>query len=123
MEERRPTLADRVTCWGDGRVNLRRAEIPVLREALAGVLSESDLAKLRALREGPDAPTSAKLVGQLGLQKDKAKALAARTTGRSACYSLWVIAEGPTRLWHRFYVAGAEGEEGTDPQTGRAFLW
>jgi len=115
------TLADRVTCWGEGRVNLRCAEPAVLRVAFAGVLTEGDVAKLVALRQERAESTMADLTKHLGLKGPQAAAFAQLAAESSVCYSLWTIAEGSTRLWHRFDVA--EAGRASAEASGVAFTW
>ena len=97
---------DRVTCWGDGRVNFKRADPIVLREVTLGVLDEAQRDALRTYRdEHPDA-TVAEALKSLALDKDKAAAAGALLTDESLCYSLWVVGEGASRKYYRLYVAG-----------------
>ncbi|MCY2929861.1 MAG: hypothetical protein NTV86_10285 [Planctomycetota bacterium] len=96
----------RVTCWGDGRVNFKRADPVVLREATAAVLDDVQRAALRTYRdEHPDA-TLTEALRSLTLDKDKTAAAEALLTDESLCYSLWVVGEGATRKYYRLYVGG-----------------
>jgi len=46
----------RLTCWGSGKVNLKRADLPVLSAVLGQYLNDSQLQALDAMRrEMPDA--------------------------------------------------------------------
>jgi len=103
------SVVSRVTCWGSGRLNFRRAETAVLREALAGILTETEIAKLGAFRRGEPECTLAKAVEHLALSKDKAKALDQAATEASQCHGLWVIAQGPTRSWYSFHIVATRG--------------
>ena len=100
----RPGAAGRITCWGSGRVNFRRAGRTALREVLAGSLDESDVAKILAFRrEQPDG-TLYELLRHLDLTGKKAQSAGELLTDVSHCRSLWIIAEGRTRRWYRLYV-------------------
>ena len=101
----RPPASARITCWGDGRVNFKRAERAVLRQSLAGLLDETSLDTLiRLRRESPDC-TLAEAIKHLALPRKKAREVRRYLTDRSRSHGLWVIAEGPTRKWYRLYVA------------------
>ncbi len=111
---------DRVSPWGSGKVNVRRADRTVMREVLKGVLDEEELDKLCRLREqvpdfslqqffaeleltgeGDENDGSEKYeAGQQEKQKrerkekkeQRLKALRDALTVTSRCHSLWVSA-------------------------------
>lgn len=98
------SACQRVTVWGTGRVNIRRADVAVMREALTGLLSESDLAALDAWRRERLDFTRADAWAHLQLTKEQIDNLASLTTDTSKCHSLWVLARGRGRTWYRLYV-------------------
>jgi hypothetical protein len=110
----------RVTCWGDGRINLLRAELPTLREVLKGDLTESQLARLDAMRREESPPPLSQLLAQLQLTGEQTQMVGALVADQSACHSLWVCVEGPTRRWYRLYV---REDRGPDDATEWAFAW
>ena len=110
--EAEPRVTDSVTCWGMGKVHWRRASMRVLREALAGLLTSSDVYELCEARlESPDAPLEAAL-RQLELPEDRLAQVRQFLTDFSLSHSLWIVAEGRTRRWHRLYLqqSGGAGE-------------
>jgi hypothetical protein len=113
---RGPTAAAcrRLTFWGPGQVNLRRADLAVLREVFAGLLTESHLAALDKLRrEQPDlAPTEA--LARLQLTKEQSDQVMPLVSDSVECFSLWVVAELQPRSWYRLFVQ--MGEDGPDAQ-------
>ena len=110
-----------VTCWGGGRVNFRRAGNKVLREVLAGSLDETQLKKLIELRKDTPDVTMGEALRHLELNRRKIEQLRKELTERSRCYSLWVVAQGSSRSWHRLYVNQA-GDAENDPQQW-TFSW
>ena len=109
-----PVVRRRVTCWGNGRIDLHRADLPVLRETLAGLLTEATIAKLDNLRrEKPDFGLN-DAFNAMQLSKEQLSALTPRLVAQPDCYSLWLSADAKTRSWRRLYVtqtsAGDAGE-------------
>ena len=94
----------RVTCWGDGKVNFRRAPREVLREVLAGVLTETQLAQLEELRRSKPELTSQQAFSLLQVSADSQQQAAALVSGGSQTYSLWVLAEETTRVRYFLHV-------------------
>jgi len=99
-----PRAGDRVTCWGNGQVNFRRAERAVLRETLRGLLNESQIdAICRAAVEKPECALEEALK-PLDVAEEKLKAARSLLLDGSRCHSLHVAARGRTRSWHWLYV-------------------
>ena len=110
-----PAPSDRLTCWGGGKVHLRRATAPVLREMLLGLLTHYQVQRLAALREEEPSLGVEGLLDRLDLEEKKRGAARRRLTVRSTCHSLWIVTRGRTRDWYRLAVrqqAGAENDAG-----------
>jgi hypothetical protein len=104
-ESAEPVAGARVTCWGSGKLNFKRAGRDALRVVLAGVFNETQIDKLlRLLDESPDC-TIGEAVKHLKLGRKKAWELRRVLTDVSYCHSLWVVAKGRRRSWHRLFVA------------------
>jgi len=116
-----PSISDRVTCWGSGRVNFKTASSEILQTTLADVLSEADIAKVHELTVARPSCTLEEVFGLLQLTAQDAAKVRSVLTDRSDCFSLWVIAQGPTRSWYRLYVRNRMAAE-SDAQTW-AFEW
>ncbi len=111
----RPAAIERVTCWGSGQVNFRRADPAVLREVLLGALDDTDVGKILTFRQKQPDGTLGELMKYLNLQSGKSLKASDLLTDTSACHSVWIIAEGSTRKWYRLYVqqfVGAESNSG-----------
>lgn len=119
----RPGAAMRLTCWGDGRLNLKRAPSAVVERVLGPVLGA----------EGVDEVLDARLQAPHGEAEDwlavvtqataERKALASDMLSRSSyCQGLWVIARGKTRSWYAYSVLELDPprEEGGAFDEGKA---
>jgi hypothetical protein len=114
----------RVTCWGSGKVNFRSAEVPVLRQILAGVLTETQFDELTKYRTAQPDRTLEEALRQLTLKdltKEKAEEAKKLLCGESSCQGLWVITRGKTRDWYSFHVLQA-GDAENDAQSWN-FRW
>jgi hypothetical protein len=110
----------RVTCWGSGEINLRRADLETIREVLGGFLNDAQLAKLDELRRngGGDLASAARPLNLAGPQLTEVQHL---VTNGSSCHSVWVVAEGKTRRWYSLYVENDAAQDGV-PQRW-TFSW
>jgi hypothetical protein len=103
-----PATAD-VTCWGDGKLNVRRASRDALRTAVGTALDLSQVESLLdARRKDPRLPV-AELLAQLSLTDEQWQAAGELLTDKSACHSLWVVVETDQRAWHSLFVDGPSG--------------
>ena len=101
----RPGPASRITCWGDGKVNLRRAPIGVVEEAMRPLLDQRDTRALLLARDDPERRGLAGWLGAAQSSPPVARSQAERLlTDQSRCQGLWVVARGKTRSWYTFSV-------------------
>jgi len=99
----------RITCWGDGKVSLRRAPDKVVRWACAQVLGEGMVQTLlSARRDNRYVKLSELLKGEDRIDADEREMVKAQITDVSSCHGLWVIARTPQRSWYDFTVSGVE---------------
>ncbi|MGB0769093.1 MAG: hypothetical protein ACPGYV_15475, partial [Phycisphaeraceae bacterium] len=99
----RPGVADQVTCWGDGRLNLRRAPDAVVKRALTPLLGAEGVEQLIEVRRASPEQTLAKWLARITDADPKGLGLAsALLTTRSNAEGLWIVAHGPTRSWYTF---------------------
>lgn len=98
-------LADRMTCWGDGLINLHRAPVEVLVAGFEDEVSIDIITQLIAQRDRyPYAPVM-QIVEGIETIDDKARAaLLSRLTDRSLCHGLWVIGRGEYRIRYSLVV-------------------
>jgi hypothetical protein len=115
------TARSRITFWADGRINTNRAELPVMREVLAGLVTDLQLNEWDKMRRSEKGFSMITGFGQLQLTNDQAAAVAARITDLSVCYGLWVVANDGTRDWRRFYVELIDPSAASPPRW--SFAW
>ena len=94
----------RVTCWGSGRINLKRAEVATLREALGGALTDAQLTRLDDIRRHDPEAGLPKILPQLQLSGEQTATVVEAATDTSECHSLWACVEDKTRQWYRLFV-------------------
>ncbi len=97
--------SDRITCWGDGKLNLARADVETLRSILTGLVTEDQIVTLANC--DPSDPTFSlqQVIDTSELDTEKAALLTILLTDKSECFSLWVIGSVPTRRYYRFFIA------------------
>lgn len=83
-------LAD-LTCWGDGKLNFRRASPAALNETLSGALETSKGEDLVSLRRQNPGLSAAKGMALLEIPAAQIAAAESLLTDGSRCQSLWVL--------------------------------
>jgi type II secretory pathway component PulK len=111
----RDEVAAWVTCWGDGRVNLRRAPAKVVEAACTEALGRDVVGPLLAARDRDPYRKLAEILGELATLKPEIKARIGRcVTDRSECHGLWIVARGTQRSWYSL-VIGVGGGAAAEP--------
>ena len=82
-----------MSCWGDGRLNLRRASDDALRRVAGLVLDGRELAKLVEARQTWQATSMDDMLRTLSLRRGKYVALRRLLSDESDCFSLWLDVE------------------------------
>jgi hypothetical protein len=103
-DEAGDTARRRLTCWGAGVVNFKRAEAAVLAEILAPALSASNVARLDQYRRSHPGCTLGQAISSFPLRREQIQEVYRVVAEESDTFSLWVQAEGRTRSWYGFYV-------------------
>jgi len=79
-----------LTCWGDGRLNIRRASTQVMEARCGRVLGKNEIIRLvRSRQMAPDLELP-ELLDTLELTTDQRRLLESQLTDRSSCHSMWV---------------------------------
>jgi len=121
--EDHPGLAVAVTCWGDGRINLRRASPAVLEQVCGTCIEKDAIAALLAARDrDPYRALSALLTEVDEIDDHQRTTLSQRLTDRSTCHGLWVIVRQPQRSFYTLAIAVTCGPSPaeTDDETSAA---
>ena len=104
-------VTSRVTCWGDGRLNLRRADPAGLAAVCQGVLGHGEVQEIIELRRDLPHLTIGMLARQLELDRKRQEKLNLILTDRSSCYSLWTVAPSDRVTRYRFTTTSPAGGE------------
>jgi hypothetical protein len=98
-------VAAALTCWGDGRLNIRRAPAAAIHDMCSPILARSEIAILVRLRDENPAQSVAQLLNRaVGIDERSRTAVAALLTDETRCFGMWIIARGTNAL-HTFTVA------------------
>lgn len=105
-DQTRPGLASMITCWGEGKVNLRRATPAVVRQACDRQVAAAAIdALLSARQRDPRRPLASILDDLKSVSHDERAKLRDLLTDESACHGLWIVARGRQRSWYTLAVA------------------
>jgi hypothetical protein len=113
-------LGERITCWGNGQLNVNRADnesIRLICELVAPPQSVSALLELR--RDHPDWGFD-RLMREVDVPDRDRRAFRQVLTDRSRCHSLWIITHDANRSWARLDIRNSENTFGNDIET---FYW
>ena len=114
-------LTQQVTCWGSGKLNLRRVSDQVLLLVASEVIDQetaSDLLELR--REAPEVEVR-EVVASLALRRSEQAKLRRWLTDESSCFSLWLELEDRGRRRYHHWV---QGDRAAGPQESTiSFSW
>jgi len=84
------SASTRLTCWGDGKLNIRRADEPSIRAVCALVGAERAVPKLLAASNQATDLDVIQLIDASDLRGEEITKLTSLITGQSACFSMWV---------------------------------
>jgi hypothetical protein len=113
-----------ITCWGSGRLNIRRASDQAVRLVCQDKLSPDVLGKLLSLRREPGIKDLDDLLSRLALRIEDRALLERRLTDRSTRHSLWILVRDHKRVWATLAIdrggGSAGGQSGAVQET---FTW
>lgn len=117
------SAADRVTCWGNGRINWRRASESTLRLALSPPLDLNQIAKLLSQRssfsDSSQPISQSRVLGGLDLTGPQQIAAGDQLSDGSECHSIWVIEPQSDQKSYRIYVQ----DQSSQPPRVLSFEW
>jgi len=111
---------DRLTCWGDGRLNIRRASDDAVRVVCQHDVGSDVIQKLLGIRTAGNIDRLDALLRQLSIRESERSALKRLLTDESTCHSLWLIVRNSRREWATLTIHGS-GQSGGPQQ--ESFLW
>lgn len=86
-----------VTLWGDGRVNVTRADRSTIDVAWRQLFGRAAPEAMHHLRGERPPPSSERLISGLGLRETQAKKASRWFSTTSSCFSVWVFCETDRR--------------------------
>ncbi|MFN8707090.1 MAG: hypothetical protein ACK526_13625 [Planctomyces sp.] len=120
-------LADRlqqatgeITCWGSGRLNLRRASDRSVETVCQSEIGEDALRKLLVLRKNGGFGDLDDVLSGIALRSSDAFAIRRLLATESKCYSLWLTVRNSRRSWTSFTI-DTTGSGKTS--TFESFVW
>lgn len=113
-----PSLLGRLSFWGDGRMNIHRAEMDALTQLLSPLLSATDLGNFENFRQEHPEGNLSELMGVLALGDKTAPLVRGLLTDSSRCFSLWVIRQNGIGS-HTTVLTEMRGEKGGSRVVGR----
>ena len=121
-----PGLADLVTLWGDGSVNIQRAPLAVLRAALTPAMTEEEIHKLEQLRRDRPHLSVEEFFKKMNWSKERTKKLSRLLTDTSRCHGIWILCQDGRTAWTRLHVRRGisvrDLDRPGDPQS-QTFVW
>jgi type II secretory pathway component PulK len=106
----RAGLADRVTCWTDGRLSIRRTPDRVLRAVCTEPLGRATVDAILAKRRQAPYQRLGELTSGLDqISRKKSRQISRLLTDTSKCFGLWIIANGKRRSWYTCSIGLTDG--------------
>jgi hypothetical protein len=109
VADRLTRLSDNLTCWGSGRLNLRRASDEAVREIASLALPANKVGELLELRQHWSGQSVEELLRQLDLRRPQLQASGRLVDCESRHYSMWVTLNNGQRSSSYFYVTDGNG--------------
>ena len=88
-----------MTCWGSGKLNLRRASDLSVRVLCVGAASEEGVQRLLAERRTAHAETLDEMLNRISIKPGDKFALKRFLTTESKCHALWLTVRSHRRSW------------------------
>ncbi len=98
------SLAGQITCWGDGRLNFRRASEQALRSLACPPLDSGRVQQMLNLRATSPQLSLSQVLDRMQLSTFQHSAAEASLSEGSGAQSLWIIVRSPRRSWYRLAI-------------------
>jgi Tfp pilus assembly protein PilX len=113
-------LGERITCWGNGLLNINRADTETLRTICELVAPPQSVTRLIELRQENPGYDFERLLKEVDVPDRERRAFRKVLTDKSRCHSLWTITSNAHRSWVRLDIRTTESATGNDIET---FYW
>ena len=115
----RPGASARVTCWGDGKMTLRRVPKAVLHGACDRKIGRAVIRELLVARgKRPYASLGELMKTMDSLDDETQELIQAYLKDDSSCHGLWIEARGRARSWYSFAIGEGGGLDKNDEPLG-----
>ncbi len=95
---------DALTCWGDGRINIKLAPETLLKEVASPLLGSIQIKRLHDITAENDDITLQQALTDIGVEEKNIPALLKRMTMDSRCFGVWIMMDDGRRDWCEFSV-------------------
>lgn len=114
---------DRLTCWGDGKTNIRHADDATLTQLVTTALDRSAASDvLQARRAEEDDLLLPALLESLDMRRSDQLKLRSVLSDQSTCFSLWLeLADEQDRRWYHLWILG--DRQSRSPDGVVSFHW
>jgi len=109
-----------LTCWGSGKLNIRRASDASVLAICGEELSAEAVKRLLLLRREPGEKSLSLLISRMALRSKEKTAVAKLLTDESNCYSLWIVCRNKQRSWTKLFITHPGDGSGVEKV---AFTW
>ena len=98
-------LGSHLTCWGDGKINIRRAPPQVVEAVCLRRLGPQAVGDILAARDAdPYRPLDRILASARTLDDDDRRDAKRYMTDNSDAHAMWVVCRGPQRAWYTLAI-------------------
>jgi hypothetical protein len=110
-------LGQRVTCWGNGQLNMNRADAITLRKVCELVVSPQSTTTILELKQEKPELSFEEFWKEADITDRERRDLRRILTDRSRCHSLWIITHDNNRSWTRHDIRTQDAPAGNDLET------
>ncbi|WP_339911641.1 hypothetical protein [Symmachiella dynata] len=94
----------RMTCWGSGKLNIRRADATTVRTVCTSTVSQEAVGQLLALRAEPGQTGLSALTSRMTINNKDRSALRRLIIDESRCHAAWITCRSHQRTWKTLIV-------------------
>ena len=120
LVDRLQAATGEITCWGSGKLNLRRAADQVVQTVCEREVTGETLRKLLTVRRLGGFQNLDALLGRLPLKSQESFALKRLLSTESKCHALWLTVRDARRAWSSLTIDGSGEGNSTLYET---FVW
>jgi len=124
-DEETVAISDMLTCWGDQKLNIKRASQLALQLVASPEMDRIAIQRLIDARASSPDASLGKLLAAAQLSEDTLKKIQDKLTDKSSCQSIWLINQTDRQTRWRQYVRWATQEKEDQPEQAftKAFIW